>query len=88
MQIIGVRRRTVEYIVPRYSLASQTEPTPARIALPDAESDPRRGWLGLACETKYSGMFNNYVNPCRTHSPRLCVQNLHKANIQVLSASF
>ena len=31
------------------SLASQTQPTPARIAF--SKSDPRWGWLGLACET-------------------------------------
>ena len=40
------------------SLASQTQPTLARIAFSithgegsDAESDPHWGWLGLACET-------------------------------------
>ena len=40
------------------SLASQTQPTPARIAFSvtsftvrDTESDPRWGWLGLACKT-------------------------------------
>ena len=30
----------------RFSLASQTQPTRR-----DTESDPRWGWLGLACET-------------------------------------
>ena len=44
--------------VSRTSLASQPQPTPARIAFSithgegsDTESDPRWGWLGLACET-------------------------------------
>ena len=39
------------------SLASQTQPTPARIAFPirDTASDPRWGWLGLACETMERG---------------------------------
>ena len=39
------------------SLASQTQPTPARIAFSipvrDTESDPCWGWFGLACETTY-----------------------------------
>ena len=36
------------------SLTSQTQPTPARTAFSivrDTETDPRWGWLGLACET-------------------------------------
>ena len=44
------------------SLASQTQPTPARIAFSithgDTESDPRWGWLGLACETRVQGWCN------------------------------
>ena len=46
------------------SLASQTQPTPARIgfSIPtlDTESDPRWGWLGLACKTIF---FENFTLP-------------------------
>ena len=43
-----------DFHIKKGSLASQTQPTPARIAFSIkkvSESDPRWGWLGLACET-------------------------------------
>ena len=51
------------------SFASQIQPTPVRIAFSimhgDTESDPRKGWLGLACETSVfdgiSTLTNEYV---------------------------
>ena len=59
MQVLYTQTRRVSttrvYIVIEHaailSLASQTQPTPARIAFSITQSDPRWGWLGLACET-------------------------------------
>ena len=51
------------------SLASQTQPTPVRIAFSimhgvykhDIESDPCWGWLGLACETRVMALLDFLV---------------------------
>ena len=55
---LGSQSATRLPFVSTTSLAGQTQPTPARIAFSithgegsDTESDPRWGWLGLACET-------------------------------------
>ena len=48
------------------SLASQTQPTPARITfsvthgvhMRDTESDPCWGWLGLACKTRIMALLD------------------------------
>ena len=51
------------------SLASQTQPIPA-------ESDPRWGWLGLACETNSLSTFDAYIEEKLPGSPHKTMKSL------------